>query len=360
MVNKPGGSTRRIGRFWLAHISAQELGNQTKSEGGQVTGMVFQIGQIVVHMSEPCLPKHSSTAVVIGQDLGSEQNYTAAVGAHAHPFGLMSYISLRIGPDGEIEGLESPTDYGSGVEWVLGILDHYQLSALQLGLWLIDSFDKLPTHEFDRNLAQLGKFIASTGRPFYIRIGYEFESVANHYPPDQYVAAFRYVVDYFRSSKVTNVHYVWHAAGFAVRDGLSYDAWYPGRDYVDWCGVSLFQQPYHCGQQIDCPTMLHADEFATYCKERGIPMMIAESAPFGGIVEPTEDSITAGNKTNEAGFVGASWSEWFEPVLAYIDRHDVRLWSYINCNWDAQQMWQEQHAPGEQWGDTRIEGMRSC
>jgi hypothetical protein len=43
-------------------------------------------------------------------------------------------------------------------------------------------------------------------------------------------------------------------------------------------------------------------------------------------------------------------------VLAYINRHDVRIWCYINCNWDAQPMWQLNHAPGVYWGDTRIEG----
>jgi hypothetical protein len=37
-------------------------------------------------------------------------------------------------------------------------------------------------------------------------------------------------------------------------------------------------------------------------------------------------------------------------------RHDVRIWSYINCNWDAQPMWQLKHANGVSWGDSRIEG----
>jgi hypothetical protein len=100
---------------------------------------------------------------------------------------------------------------------------------------------------------------------------------------------------------------------------------------------------------------------------------------------------------------GGAW-QWFGPVLSFINRHDVRLWSYINCDWDAFPMWQvithimscpshvqpavgpssweaphnaptprltplphralspslctlkqEQHAPGVAWGDSRVE-----
>jgi hypothetical protein len=36
---------------------------------------------------------------------------------------------------------------------------------------------------------------------------------------------------------------------------------------------------------------------------------------------------------------GGAW-QWFGPVLSFINRHDVRLWSYINCDWDAFPMWQ--------------------
>ena len=36
-------------------------------------------------------------------------------------------------------------------------------------------------------------------------------------------------------------------------------------------------------------------------------------------------------------------------------QHDVRMWSYINTDWDAQPMWQIKHAQGEQWGDSRVQ-----
>jgi hypothetical protein len=33
----------------------------------------------------------------------------------------------------------------------------------------------------------------------------------------------------------------------------------------------------------------------------------------------------------------------------------VRIWSYINCNWDGQPMWAIKHARGVAWGDSRVE-----
>jgi hypothetical protein len=62
-----------------------------------------------------------------------------------------------------------------------------------------------------------------------------------------------------------------------------YEEWFPGVDYVDWCGVSLFQQPYDCPPgALDNCSMPFADAFATYCSGLGLPVMIAESTPFGG------------------------------------------------------------------------------
>jgi len=65
--------------------------------------------------------------------------------------------------------------------------------------------------------------------------------------------------------------------------------------------------------------------------------MISESTPLGLGVNP---AVTAENV----------WDLWFAPVLDFITVHDVRLWSYINADWDAQPMW-----AGEGWGDSRIQ-----
>ena len=103
--------------------------------------------------------------------------------------------------------------------------------------------------------------------------------------------------------------------------------------------------------------------------------MIAESTPFGGIVTGDED--------NEAGVRGSTWNKvpltrldavaipssrhakpsfpmptqplvnkWFSPVLSFINRHDVRVWSYINCDWDSFPMWQVRRSSAPTYGLT--------
>jgi hypothetical protein len=222
---------------------------------------------------------------------------------------------------------------------------------VQIGLWLVDSYKDVPNGAYDTGLQQLVQFIRMSRSSFFIRIGYEFDSAANNYETTAYTNTFRYIVAYFRKHNVTNVAFVWHATGFVPRNSLPQISWFPGADVVDWCGVSLFQQPYYCGGSTNCPSMRYADEFAALCASMGVPLMVAESTPFGGIID-----ADSGNMINEAGFVGSTWDIWFLPVLSFVQRNDVRIWSYINCDWDVFPMWRREHAPGVMWGDTRLEG----
>jgi hypothetical protein len=57
------------------------------------------------------------------------------------------------------------------------------------------------------------------------------------------------------------------------------------------------------------------------------PIMIAESTPFGGI-------HLSRNVTGLAEEMD-TWETWFGKVLSLIDRFDISMWSYINCNWEA-------------------------
>lgn len=47
-----------------------------------------------------------------------------------------------------------------------------------------------------------------------------------------------------------------------------------------------------------------------------------------------------------------SWTAWYAPVLQFIEENDVKAFSYINCNWNAPEMWQFSSL---NWGDTRVQ-----
>ena len=68
--------------------------------------------------------------------------------------------------------------------------------------------------------------------------------------------------------------------------------------------------------------------------------MVAESTPFGW----------SNNNNDDIG--NDPWGNWFEPVLDLVlgdGSYPIAMWSYIDCDWDAQPMW---HGVG--FGDTRV------
>ena len=266
--------------------------------------------------------------VAIGQDLWSIRNYTSTFGA---PDAVMSYASI-----GNLSGLWSSTDYGSGVEFADGVLAGLPGDVgLQLGLELKGHEAALAAGRLDGNVGALCAYVRGLApRTVLVRVGYEFDMPGNEYVPDAYVAAFRVVAAAL--GREANAKTVWHSWSFAPWEadgGRGVGAWFPGEGFVDYCGVSVFQQAYGDSPLGD---LGYAHAMADFCDERGLPLIIAESTPFGaGLAEPRGAKL---------------WKRWFAPTLAFARERDVRLWSYINCDWDAQPMWR-----GMGWGDTRLE-----
>ena len=73
------------------------------------------------------------------------------------------------------------------------------------------------------------------------------------------------------------------------------------------------------------------------------PTMIAESTPFGGIHLDSTPNVTEIIKR------GNPWDRWFDKVITLIEKHDISMWSYINCDWTSQPMWRDTG-----FGDTRL------
>ena len=179
---------------------------------------------------------------------------------------------------------------------------------------------------YNANLDVIGNWIANTHRPVYLRIGYEFDADWTQYEPEQYQAAYRYIVDRYEAAGIHNIAYVWHSQAAPVRTNLM--AWYPGDRYVDWVAASVFGSP--------APPWSNLVAVAQIARELDKPFMIAEASPHG---------ITSTN-----GVV--SWASWYAAMFDFIQDYDVRAFCYINCNWDAPEMWQFNTL---HWGDARVQ-----
>lgn len=249
----------------------------------------------------------------------------------------------------------------------LGLSEAFPASGLQIGLWLngYEGCRDIVSGILDDKIYRLFHFIqselrASTPKVF-LRIGYEFDNPWFGYSedPSLYKEAFRKLVLACERQMTRNfchgiIDFVWHSWGAPRKDGVSLNDFYPGDYFVDWVGVSVFQQFYPWANDekntegnFAGGNMNQVKEVLQFAKRRNKPTMIAESAPFGGM-NATESRI-AKHYTTDENDVSTIWELWFQKTIDLIEEFDISMWSYINCDWDSQPMWNNVG-----FGDTRL------
>jgi len=218
-------------------------------------------------------------------------------------------------------------DYPSNMSMQLADED-FKHSALAIGLWLVNHEDEVATGGQDSLINKMGKWLKTLGqRPVFLRIGYEFTGEWNHYNREDFITAYRRIKDKFDEMGVNNVAYVWQSHGWEEPMELL-ESWYPGDDYVDWCGYSFFSR-------FDETNMI---EFA---RKKGKPVFIAEATPT-----ISAETVKTNGKTKETilsnpEHAQEAYEKWFQPFFKTIhDNPDViKAVSYINCHWKSHPMW---------------------
>ena len=365
---------------------------------GAITGMA---GAALVFAScgfadqSPVAPQHDRTSTAktttnlyfIGQDLDGLREYfgseccVAADGATAY-IGLYNVLSEEadfggIGLNLAGEPIDLEGSWGAGPVSAYKTATEFGAQSLAIGLFVAENdrpnaISELLNGEHDDKIRHLAKLFSYVEGEVFLRIGYEFDGVWNtgYENTDQYKAAWRRIVDVLRASRADNVVFVWQASASPIDDIIErkhedISAWYPGDDYVDWVGLSWFsrgdeEQRVDTGYDAPTPGAL-AEEVLALARERGKPVMIAESAPQGyDLAALTRRNITPildGPSGEGAVEMSADmlWDAWFTPFFEFITQNDdvIDAVAYINVDWDAQLMWGPPYDNGY-WGDTRI------
>jgi len=257
----------------------------------------------------------------------------------------------------------------------VGLAEAFPESGLQIGLWLNgdQGCRDIVSGLLDDNIYRLFDFIQSylpqSLPKVFLRVGYEFDNPSFGYSnPSLYQNAFRKLVRSCEDQMNTKVchekiAFVWHSWAAPRQMNTSLNQFYPGNDFVDWVGVSIFQQLYpwaNGNERISSKDgeddfaggdILEVKEVLDFAKSLNKPIMIAESTPFGGMFSKgsniekgyIEKGYLDGNGTSDI------WSLWFQKTIDLINEYDIAMWSYINCDWDSQPMWK-----GIGFGDTRL------
>ena len=117
-----------------------------------------------------------------------------------------------------------------------------------------------------------------------------------------------------RAEGVENVAFVWHSYASVPYKNYPLSNWYPGDDYVDWVGISIFGHAY-------AENGINAEGMAVleYAKAHKKPVMIAESNPIFGI------------ENNNAKV----WDEWFVNYFSLVYNKNIKAICFINEDWTS-------------------------
>jgi len=262
-------------------------------------------------------PKENKVIHGAGQSLERFSSYWNAVGKYK-PLILMRYVKM--------------TNVSRGIRKIKSELKKFPNTIPQVGLKLLDENKKdltlkISKGDYDSELDLLILAFKKLKRPIFLRIGYEFDKKGK-YNPENFVNAWKYIVDKFRRAKVENIATVWCACPYNGTEPV--EQFYPGRDYVDWIGIDVFYARHFTGKYKP------VEDFLELAKKYKKPVIVGESTP-------AEVGVLDGEK---------SWNRWFKPYFKWIQDHPIiKAFCYINWDWKKDKTW---GSPGT-WGNCRIE-----
>ena len=258
------------------------------------------------------VPPADKTLLILGQTLGMINEYRFYTEYKKYPAGWSAYWSVT-----EFSGFDGPWATISG-----DTQDHHFLTTsfdnmvIHSAMWMVGKWNiaqRVIDGGYDEVIKQYCDWAKSIDRPIYLRIGYEFDGPHNQFLPDEYISAYKHVVDLMRSEGVTNVAYVWHSYASTTYRGFPVTDWYPGDEYVDWVAISVFFQPYE-----DISNHTETNQVLDWARERKKPVMIAEANPVLGIDR-------RGTR---------SWETWFENFFSFCYEKNIKAICFINENWN--------------------------
>ncbi|MBI2422992.1 MAG: hypothetical protein HYV27_09210, partial [Candidatus Hydrogenedentes bacterium] len=220
----------------------------------------------------------------------------------------------------------------------------------------------LDPQEVEASIQNLVQALQNVGRPFFLRLGFEANGLHNQFCPEYFRSTYQKVITELRK-KEHGLEFasVWHVTtGY----GFDFEPFYPGDEFVDWMGVSIFFngdiQPggskynnlldlltfaeSHLKPVIICESApidygVDVDEFPRTCDASGnnctpCPVGYDLDGESGRCVEKAEASGNDGLALPSDAAAGQrAWDAWFGPYFNLIRTHPgIKAFSYINVD----------------------------
>lgn len=273
------------------------------------------------------VPPNGKTLLIMGQTVERISEYLEKFPHQNIPGGWAAYWGIP-----EFKGITKAHENETGnTQHHQMLVDKFPNTVVQSAMWMVGKWDVAKNTGngfYDKVIKKYASWAKSTKRPIYLRIGYEFDGPHNELDPKQYVKAYRHVVDLLRKKGANNIAFVWHSYASKPYKDYKLSEWYPGDDYVDWVGISVFGHAYN-----NSDFGPHCDAVLAFAKAHKKPVMIAESNPVQGI-----------DKENSA-----VWDKWFVNFFTFIYNKNIKAVSFINENWPKTKITGVSH-----WKDARL------
>lgn len=257
------------------------------------------------------VPKEGETLLIMGQTVEDITEYNKQFKTQPTPGGWAAYWGIP-----EFTGVRKAhkNETGSSQNHQM-LVEDFPNTVIQSAMWMVGKWDVAKNAgkgQYDDVIIKYSAWAKAAKRPIYLRIGYEFDGIHNELEPQDYVKAYKHIVDLMRAEGADNVAFVWHSYAARPYKDYALSDWYPGDTYVDWVAISVFGHAYG-----DVEFGPYCDDVLNFAKTHHKPVMIAESSPING--------IDANN--NEV------WEQWFANYFSFIYKKNIKALSFISTDW---------------------------
>lgn len=174
------------------------------------------------------------------------------------------------------------------------------------------ALDQITGGRYDAYITKFAQAAAAAKWPLAIRFAHEMNG--DWYPwcenvngnaAGSYVAAWKHVHDIFTKAGANNVIWIWAPNILrGAQSKLSLSELYPGDDYVDWVGLSAYDDHESTAQELLDPTLTEIRSFTNK------PVLLAETGSQPGSQKPgwTADLLSFVEQRSDV--IGFVWSEY--------------------------------------------------
>jgi hypothetical protein len=307
---------------------------------GAVVGAVVLAAGAAPASADLRLVPPGKTLVTVGQQSAAAvDDYTKVTGLD--PAGTMWYANLY----------DPPADLQAMLDKVGADVARRPNSALNLALSFgaistpaLSRAPFVPSGALDPQIDQVASWLKQRKTAVFLRIGYEFDLLTGQYgPPPVYIAAYRHVVERLRARGVENVAFVWHSAGlFLPVDGvIPISQFYPGREYVDYFGISYWGDFCCVGRRSEgarADYERRTRQVLDQAKALGLPIQFGEATP-----------------ANVGASSGPTSVAWLDNYFRLAEEYDIRALNLITIDWPAESSFFGSPIFGGFWSDARIQ-----